>query len=604
MPSAPSPRGGARCFRCGTDRPVIDCCVFAMSFCIAGISLAAGVGGGGLFVPLLMAALSFDTRFATAMSQSMLGGGAAAAFLYNIRHTHPRDPTRPLVDFELACLMAPALMSGAQIGSHRAQHGPASAAGGAALPGAGRRGPEGREECQEKVAQKAKQEAQAVPDPPNGAKAALAEEDSLGSSEEDTSTFDRADGYISEAQRNFLGVWLFAVVINLAKGILVDICTWPWWLLVLCATGCLGAFALHYARRLGGREPAGRGSLDFRELSTTIVRWSFLAGLLAAVCGIGGGMVMGPILVGLNVPPPISAATTATTLLVLSTSIEVVYIVRGGAPWGYSAFLFVATACGAMTGKVLIGRWVRRTGRDDIIVWCLAGITIVSMLLMGGLGLLKLIRDPVGAVQFNNMCSTDGIALESLADWHRIHDHGAPRRDEPPLRLLPYPSGHARRAPRLDCAHKQVERTSAHARGLDGKACGDEGWLQVEKLDDWFGKYGRPIAINSDVQRYASLVLRRPPNVDSMLQKKGGIPPLPQWAPYPETWRRTCASRGCMIPSRFDDSTPRSPASLSGPVLSQARPRRRSRGRTTPSGTSARGQGPKSASSTRRSASV
>lgn len=387
------------------DRPVIDCCVFAMSFCIAGISLAAGVGGGGLFVPLLMAALSFDTRFATAMSQSMLGGGAAAAFLYNIRHTHPRDPTRPLVDFELACLMAPALMSGAQIGSIVHNTAPPAllvallclVLGDAALKGV---------KNARKVAQKAKQEAQAVPEPPDGAKAALAEEDSLGSSEEDTSTFDRADGYISEAQRNFLGVWLFAVVINLAKGILVDICTWPWWLLVLCATGCLGAFALHYARRLGGREPAGRGSLDFRELSTTIVRWSFLAGLLAAVCGIGGGMVMGPILVGLNVPPPISAATTATTLLVLSTSIEVVYIVRGGAPWGYSAFLFVATACGAMTGKVLIGRWVRRTGRDDIIVWCLAGITIVSMLLMGGLGLLKLIRDPVGAVQFNNMCST------------------------------------------------------------------------------------------------------------------------------------------------------------------------------------------------------
>ncbi len=29
----------------------------AMSFCIAGISLAAGVGGGGLFVPLLMVVL-------------------------------------------------------------------------------------------------------------------------------------------------------------------------------------------------------------------------------------------------------------------------------------------------------------------------------------------------------------------------------------------------------------------------------------------------------------------------------------------------------------------------------------------------------------------
>jgi len=196
----------------------------------------------------------------------------------------------------------------------------------------------------------------------------------------------------------------------------------------------------------------------------------------------------------------------------------------------------------------------------------------------------------------------DGIALESLADWHRIHDHGAPRREEPPLRLLPYPSGHARRAPRLDCAHKQVERTSAHARGLDGKACGDEGWLQVEKLDDWFGKYGRPIAINSDVQRYASLVLRRPPNVDSMLQKKGGIPPLPQWAPYPDLAKDLRVKRmHDSIPIRRFNATFAGKLERAGvkPGASEA-----ALSRTYHAERDQRSGSRKSASSTRRSASV
>merc|ERR1712050_698257 len=102
------------------------------------------------------------------------------------------------------------------------------------------------------------------------------------------------------------------------------------------------------------------------------------AGMLAALCGIGGGVVMGPILVGINVPPPVSAATTATTLLLLSSSIDVVYLARGWAPLQYAMALCLATSTGALTGKVLIGAWVRRTGKDFIIVYCLAGITVLS----------------------------------------------------------------------------------------------------------------------------------------------------------------------------------------------------------------------------------
>jgi len=127
------------------------------------------------------------------------------------------------------------------------------------------------------------------------------------------------------------------------------------------------------------------------------------------------------------------------------------------------------------------------------------------------------------------------IPLNSLKDWHRLHDHGAPRQEPPPLTLLPHPSGHPRRAPRQDLSHKRVERLSPHAKGDydDGLRLGQKGWLQVESLDAWWGKYGRPISIDSDIKKYASLVLRRPP--DPLTAKKNGIPQLPRWTAYPDT---------------------------------------------------------------------
>merc|ERR1719356_1002458 len=100
-------------------------------------------------------------------------------------------------------------------------------------------------------------------------------------------------------------------------------------------------------------------------------------------------MVMGPILVGLKVPPPVSSATTATTLLVCSSSISLLYALRGFAPLDYSIYLSTMTAAGAFTGKTLVGHWVKRTGKESMIVWMLIGITMASTLLMGGLGLVR-----------------------------------------------------------------------------------------------------------------------------------------------------------------------------------------------------------------------
>merc|ERR1719330_246153 len=192
----------------------------------------------------------------------------------------------------------------------------------------------------------------------------------------------------------------------MSKGLLVEICDIKWWCLVFGASGCMGAFALWYAKQLSDpeREPVDEHALDFRELAFPLVRWALLAGALAALCGIGGGMVMGPILVGLKVIPPVSAATTATTLLVLSSTIALVYFYRDLAPRDYSMYLSFVTTTGALTGKVLIGRWIRRTGKESVIVWCLAGITVSSTIMMGSLGLQRLWQNGKTSFYFGDVC--------------------------------------------------------------------------------------------------------------------------------------------------------------------------------------------------------
>jgi len=159
-----------------------------------------------------------------------------------------------------------------------------------------------------------------------------------------------------------------------------------------------------FAGTLSAQEPVDSDDIDFRQDAFPLVKMSMLAGAIAALCGIGGGMVMGPILVELKVPPPISAATTATTLVVLSTSTLLIYVCRGIAPWEYAILLSCFTMMGAAVGKVICGWWVRRTGKQSIIVWTLAGVTVCSMLLLGIEGTLTFIRDPPAALAFRNFC--------------------------------------------------------------------------------------------------------------------------------------------------------------------------------------------------------
>lgn len=363
----------------------LDALAGLASFVIAGISLVAGVGGGGLFVPLLMGLLSFDARTATALSQSMLTGGALAALVYNVGQAHPRTPSLPLVDFDLACLLAPALVAGAQLGSIAHAVAPPAVLLlllCMVLIDAARKGVSSALKLSrvEETAQ--------------------ARSDSVAPSLAST---DYIQSRVLSAQWRLFAIWMSVVVVVLLKGS-VEMCSPAWWVLTGIAVALFGCTAWKCARYLRETEPLHGEALDFHEVAGTLLLWGGVAGVLAAMCGIGGGMILGPILVRLNVPPLVSSATTATTLLILASSTALIYWGRSVAPAGYSLYLSLATTAGAFVGKRLVGSWVRRTRRESVIVWCLAGITVVSALCMGGIGLRRVRHNGSASFSFGRLC--------------------------------------------------------------------------------------------------------------------------------------------------------------------------------------------------------
>lgn len=122
-------------------------------FIASGISMACGVGGGGIYVPLGILLLQFAPKPASGLSQASIFGASLGGLILNARFNHPfqkirhdaalpakdgailglqRDMsktdqeryesdggkfyTHPLIDFDMALFLSPMAMAGAVLG--------------------------------------------------------------------------------------------------------------------------------------------------------------------------------------------------------------------------------------------------------------------------------------------------------------------------------------------------------------------------------------------------------------------------------------------------------------------------------------------------------
>jgi len=109
--------------------------------------------------------------------------------------------------------------------------------------------------------------------------------------------------------------------------------------------------------------------------------FTFGAGIVAGLVGIGGGMVLGPLMLIMGVHPRVSSATTATMIVLTSSSVAIIFVTSGLVPWEYALFYFCVCISGAYVGKKYIDSYVKKTGMASILIGILA--TIIGLATVG-----------------------------------------------------------------------------------------------------------------------------------------------------------------------------------------------------------------------------
>jgi len=431
-------------------------------FGISGLALSAGIGGGGLYVPLLTIILGFSVHQATALSQACLAGGSSSALVYNLRQHHPSGD-KPMIDYDLVLIMGPMLLAGAVFGSIMNSVAPSwlialmlvvvlthsaykafekaittwrkESPGELGLPQDARLSKNPIDRCMRLLA--GQHEHGSLP--PMSAPAQISipkqvavvaapavdqaeidldikgepqlppqSECSTEAPETIQATSNKHPQFPREPLILFITTWAVVLLSIFARGGpatsgLVPYCSSGYWSLAMLTAAVLAFISLVSARRtidahakadaipaaqfdsptslataaskIEGFEWSQRGA-------TRIMLWSLLAGTLAAMCGIGGGMIMGPRLLDLGFSPQVQSATTATTLFVMSTSTCLAFLVEGIAPADYACWLALATSMGAVVGKTIVGWIVKKFRRPSVIMFILAGIIATSVIVM------------------------------------------------------------------------------------------------------------------------------------------------------------------------------------------------------------------------------
>ncbi|KAG7393888.1 hypothetical protein PHYPSEUDO_000065 [Phytophthora pseudosyringae] len=403
----------------------------AIAFMVLGlaVSSAGGVGGGVIMVPAMVLIMGFDIKRATPISNVAILGGAVANAWFNMRKRHP-TVDRPLIDPELAFGMIPVVIGGTVLGALINKLIPSYVLsllfvvvlviGGSRTMKKGIRLHK-KEVAKRKEVEAAMSEATAeIPVSPgayvqvstpqtSGIDDVSVEKRSSvsGTGGDAAATKTAADGeagsigllaQILEKERHFawgphiaiMFCYLGVVAASIGDAS-VDCGGVAYWVILLIEIPWVAVFVVftsHYLHKVYLRKSAVNYQYvegDIQWSKKTVVYFPLgcaVAGIVAGMFGVGGGIITGPIMIELGIVPEVASSTTALMILYSSAAATAKFAVFKMVAWDWALLLCAVAFVVTSVAQVLILGFVRRTGRQSIIVLCIATAVLIGGTIM------------------------------------------------------------------------------------------------------------------------------------------------------------------------------------------------------------------------------
>ncbi|KAL6207744.1 hypothetical protein ACLB2K_018698 [Fragaria x ananassa] len=397
----------------------------AIGFFGAAFGSVGGVGGGGIFVPMLSLIVGFDPKSATAISKCMIMGAAVSTVYYNLKLRHP-TLDMPIIDYDLAVLIQPMLMMGISIGvafnvifadrmvtvllivlfigtSTKAFFKGVDTWKKETImkrEAAKRRESNGEFiHCLSSAGGDA--EYKSLPGGPN-------------SDQQKDPEVSLVDNVYWKEFGLLVFVWVAFLALQIAKHH-TSTCSVAYWVVnlsqipVSLGVSAYEAVGLYQGRKvISSKGEEGTNWQVYQLILYCLM--GVVAGIVGGLLGLGGGFIMGPLFLELGIPPQVSSAT-ATFAMMFSSSMSVVeYYLLKRFPVPYAAYYTAVATIAAIIGQHVVRRLITIFGRASLIIFILAFMIFVSAISLGGVGISNMIwkinhNEYMG---FENLCKYDG----------------------------------------------------------------------------------------------------------------------------------------------------------------------------------------------------
>lgn len=424
---------------------------------ISAVANAGGLGGGAVIVPVYIFLFDYVTAESIPMSKATIFAGAIMNVFLIACKKHPKDENKLLVDYGLAGTVIPLLLGGTMIGVLLTNILPPiitivflslylfySTTG--MYKKALKLHKQEEMEKLEKTAKAYKDHGLGEIDNlgTNDENNKLLEEDDVEGSarnkeERENNLRNRRQNEIDESESNtdifemdtpnikegipyksiFLDCFFMVIaflgilVVTFLRGghgmnsiIGIKMCSiHSWSLLILAQLLCFGCCMINKNRHLDelvGKEDSEDYKVRKGKLRTLLIA-SYGSGVGAGLLGIGGGMIMNPVLLGLGFIPEVAAAVAGFSVLFTSSSTTSQFIVAGAVIFKQAIWYLFFSSIGSLIGNIIIFRLVRKYNKPSILVWILFGLLASSVVVLPTMGIYNIYRK--GRIfEFNSPC--------------------------------------------------------------------------------------------------------------------------------------------------------------------------------------------------------
>eukprot|EP01122_Echinamoeba_exundans_P005926 TRINITY_DN1610_c0_g1_i2.p1 TRINITY_DN1610_c0_g1~~TRINITY_DN1610_c0_g1_i2.p1 ORF type:complete len:411 (-),score=49.86 TRINITY_DN1610_c0_g1_i2:435-1667(-) len=381
------------------------------------LGVGGGVGGGGVFVPVLIMFAGFTTKEAIPLSTVMIGCASVANFFQLRLKKHP-SAARPMIDYNIALLMQPTSMGGTILGVILNQVLPEwvllvllICLIATTIYRSSKKGLSMYSQETAKLNAAAPSSPPASPPSPPPASPPLSPD---GEVELDTieKEPEKPDPPAPAQAVEPTIEWMPWNVLGALVGILALVCLhsfivggksskispigiqrcsglyWALFITIFPILGYIAYWAVQRAARIYEEYVASGAQPVEGDVSWTLQRaglvsgGSVLAGIMSSSLGIGGGMVLGPIMLELGMLPDVTAATSSFMILFTAWSGVFQYLVAKRVRLDYAIFFGLCGIVSSVLGQTALDYMVKKHGRKSIIVFTAIFIISLSAILL------------------------------------------------------------------------------------------------------------------------------------------------------------------------------------------------------------------------------